>query len=119
MPPLGYTILFGGEAPKPQVIVVQNPKSGGGGGRGFQRQPTVFEEMGTILLERFPVADRSLNRELARTLVLLQTTGAAEKIAPELDNPENDREQQIFIADVLSFLESEWDDGLVNLYGEC
>ena len=34
MPPLGYTILFGGEAPKPQVIVVQNQKGGGGGGGG-------------------------------------------------------------------------------------
>jgi len=34
MPPVGYTILFGGEAPKPQVIVVQNQKSKGGGGGG-------------------------------------------------------------------------------------
>ncbi len=30
IPPLGYTILFGGVAPKPQVIV----QSGGGGGGG-------------------------------------------------------------------------------------
>jgi hypothetical protein len=29
MPPVGYTILFGGAAPKPQVIVVQKPKGGG------------------------------------------------------------------------------------------
>ncbi|GAB4572794.1 MAG: hypothetical protein Fur0017_25210 [Anaerolineales bacterium] len=32
MPPIGYTILFGGKAPQPQVIVVQKPKGGGGGG---------------------------------------------------------------------------------------
>lgn len=31
MPPVGYTILFGGKAPQPQVIVVQKPKGGGGG----------------------------------------------------------------------------------------
>ena len=32
MPPIGYTILFGGKAPQPQVVVVQKPKGGGGGG---------------------------------------------------------------------------------------
>lgn len=32
MPPVGYTILFGGVAPQPQVIVVNKPKGGGGGG---------------------------------------------------------------------------------------
>jgi len=32
MPPTGYTILFGGAAPKPQVIVVAKPKNNGGGG---------------------------------------------------------------------------------------
>lgn len=32
MPPVGYTILYGGKAPQPQVIVVQKPKGGGGGG---------------------------------------------------------------------------------------
>ncbi|HKJ38073.1 MAG TPA: hypothetical protein VJ972_04810 [Anaerolineales bacterium] len=34
MPPLGSVTLFGGEAPKPQVIVVQNKGNGGGGGGG-------------------------------------------------------------------------------------
>jgi len=34
MPPLGYTILFGGEAPKPQVVVIQSKGGGGGGGGG-------------------------------------------------------------------------------------
>jgi len=34
MPPVGYSILFGGEAPKPQVIVVQNNNKGNGGGGG-------------------------------------------------------------------------------------
>ena len=33
MPPLGTTVLFGGEAPKPQVVV-QSGGSGGGGGGG-------------------------------------------------------------------------------------
>jgi hypothetical protein len=28
MPPLGYTILFGGVAPQPQVIVVKKPNGG-------------------------------------------------------------------------------------------
>ncbi len=32
MPPAGYTILFGGVAPQPQVIVVQQPRNDGGGG---------------------------------------------------------------------------------------
>lgn len=32
MPPVGYTILFGGAAPQPQVIVVNKPKGGDGGG---------------------------------------------------------------------------------------
>lgn len=36
MPPIGYTILFGGKAPQPQVIVIQKPKGGGGGGGGNQ-----------------------------------------------------------------------------------
>lgn len=31
MPPVGYTILFGGAAPQPQVIVVNKPRGGGGG----------------------------------------------------------------------------------------
>jgi hypothetical protein len=33
MPPPGYKILFGGEAPKPKVII-QTVKRGGGGGGG-------------------------------------------------------------------------------------
>ncbi len=32
MPPAGYTILFGGQAPQPQVIIQQS--RGGGGGTG-------------------------------------------------------------------------------------
>lgn len=32
MPPIGYTILFGGEAPKPQVTVIRTNRGGGGGG---------------------------------------------------------------------------------------
>ena len=38
MPPVGYTILFGGAAPQPQVIVVNKPKGGGGGGGGEEDQ---------------------------------------------------------------------------------
>lgn len=34
MPPQGYKILFGGEAPKPQKIIVQKARGGGGGGGG-------------------------------------------------------------------------------------
>ncbi|MFN8384664.1 MAG: hypothetical protein U0V02_22205 [Anaerolineales bacterium] len=36
MPPPGYTILFGGKAPQPQVIVVQQPRGGGNGGNQDQ-----------------------------------------------------------------------------------
>ncbi|RJP56039.1 MAG: hypothetical protein C4557_00310 [Anaerolineaceae bacterium] len=32
MPPIGYTILYGGEAPKPQVTVIRTNRGGGGGG---------------------------------------------------------------------------------------
>lgn len=34
MPPVGYTILFGGKAPQPQVVVISKPKGNGGGGGG-------------------------------------------------------------------------------------
>lgn len=45
MPPVGYTILFGGAAPQPQVIVVNKPKGGGGedtgnGGGSSVNQPS-------------------------------------------------------------------------------
>lgn len=44
MPPVGYTILFGGAAPKPQVIVVRQPNGGnnnsdGGGNSAPANQP--------------------------------------------------------------------------------
>jgi hypothetical protein len=44
LPPLGYTVLFSGEAPKPKVIVMQNQggggsnNNGGGGGGGTVTQ---------------------------------------------------------------------------------
>ena len=84
-------------------------------GGGFQQQPLAYEQMGSLLLERYPVQDKNLNRELARTLVLLQTPGSAEKIAAELVDEENDREHQIFFADVLSFLESGWDEASIEI----
>jgi hypothetical protein len=34
VPPLGYTIVFGGAAPKPQVVVQSGGGGGGGGGNG-------------------------------------------------------------------------------------
>ena len=34
MPPVGYTILYGGKAPQPRVIVVRKNNGGGGGGGG-------------------------------------------------------------------------------------
>jgi hypothetical protein len=34
MPPLGHKILFGGQAPQPQVVVQQSRGAGGGGGGG-------------------------------------------------------------------------------------
>lgn len=46
MPPVGYTIIFGGKAPQPQVIIVQKPKGGGdgnadsGGGNASASQPS-------------------------------------------------------------------------------
>ena len=40
LPPLGYTVLFGGEAPKPKTIVVQNNGGGGGGGNPVTQTKT-------------------------------------------------------------------------------
>ena len=80
------------------------------GGGGFFNRTLAYEEIGGLLLARFPTEDQNLNRELARTLGALQTEDMAEKVTAELENPANDRELQIFYADVVSFLESGWDD---------
>lgn len=88
-------------------------RGGGGGGRGGGPEP-VFAQLGEQLLARFPAADSMLNRELARTLAALETPGAAAKIAAELGNPRNGRDQQIHYADVLSYIESGWDDATID-----
>ena len=90
---------------------------GGGGGQGQQqtpppleRQPT-FTQIGTLLLQRFPVAgDSLLNREIAITLAALETPGATAEIAALLGSPTTSREDQIHYAWALSFMESGWDE---------
>ncbi len=86
----------------------------GGGGRFGGDQVFAYEEIGKLLLERFPTADKNLSREIARTTGALNTPGAVSAIAAELGNPDNDREQQIFYADVLSFMDTGWDETSVD-----
>ena len=75
-----------------------------------ENEVTIYRQMGNILLERFPAADSSLNREIARTLVYLEQPGAVDKLIAELDNPDIGRGQQIFYAYALSNLSVGWDE---------
>ena len=95
---------------------VQARDSAGAGGAGRDRQDTrsAYAVIGEILLERFPARDTLLSRELVRTMAYLETPGAVEKISRELENPANPRTQQIFYADQLGFIRTNWDDASVD-----
>lgn len=85
------------------------------GGRDRDEDPEpAFTQIGQLLLARLPAADSMLSRELARALAALETPGAAAKIAAELSNPRNGRDQQIHYADMLSYMESGWDDATID-----
>jgi putative heme-binding domain-containing protein len=85
---------------------------GGGGGRGGGN--LVYGQIGDALLKRFPTADSLLNRDIARVLTALGTEGATPKIAAELANPRNGREQQLFYAYILGYANEGWDEASVN-----
>ncbi|MBW3629466.1 MAG: HEAT repeat domain-containing protein [Gemmatimonadetes bacterium] len=104
------TGLQGGAQPRPAG---QAGPGQGGPGAQQQTQPPLVQ-IGTLLLSRFPSADSMLNREIARTVAALETPGATAKIAAELSNPRNGREQQIHYAWVLSFMRSGWDATTTN-----
>jgi putative heme-binding domain-containing protein len=88
---------------------------GGQGGQGGQQQTTSsYQIIGETLLARFPSADTSLSREMARTLAYLGTPGAIEKISMELNNERNNRNQQIFYAEQLSYMDEGWDEASVE-----
>ena len=79
-----------------------------------EEEVAIYEQMGDLLLERFPAADSSLNRELARVFAYLEPAGAVSKLAAELDNPDISREQQIFYAYALSNIDVGWDEDAVD-----
>ena len=74
----------------------------------------VYERMGRVLLERFPAADSSLNREFARVFAYLQPPGAVAKLVAALDSARLSREQQIHYAYALSNIEAGWDSTSVD-----
>ncbi len=85
--------------------------SGGRRRPNGERERGEYEQIADLLLARFPANDPALNRDIARTMVYLQPEEAVGKMAAELDNPENDREQQIFLAYALSNMKTGWDEG--------
>ncbi len=82
----------------------------GRGGGNNNQEPGPYPQIASMLLERFPTRHDGLDREVARLLVHLEPEGAVSKLATELHNADNSREQQIFYAYALSVLEFGWDD---------
>jgi putative membrane-bound dehydrogenase-like protein len=68
-----------------------------------------YVTLGELLLPRFPSSSQSLNRELARTMARLETSGALEKVLQQLSSPQADRQQQIFYAYCLRAMQNGWD----------
>lgn len=105
--------------PAPFQAAAAGGGGGGGGaaaaaGLGGPETNNAYQAIGELLLERFPARDTLVNREIVRTLAYLETPGAVEKISLELDNPGNSREQQIFYADQLGFIQRNWDEASVE-----
>jgi putative heme-binding domain-containing protein len=90
-----------------------------------------YEEIGQLLLGRFPTGDWRVDRETARMLAYLEPSGAAQALAAQLASPEapdyrvvstantsTTNEQQLAYADALAYIETGWDetamDQLVN-----
>jgi putative heme-binding domain-containing protein len=73
-----------------------------------------YQVIGETLLARFPAQDTTLSREIARTLAYLETPGAVEEISMELGNVRNNRAQQIFYAEQLSYMDEGWDDASID-----
>jgi putative heme-binding domain-containing protein len=94
----------------------QQPAGGGGGGGGFGGggPGSVQTQIGQLLLERFPVADTALNREIARLAAYWSAPGTVSKLSAELEAPGLNREQQIHYAEMLSAVPDEWDTASVD-----
>lgn len=96
------------------------PAGQGGGGPPQQQQALPLEsqppltQIGTLLLQRFPTADRTLNREIAVALAALETPGATAELATELSRPGASREDQLHYAWLMSFMRSGWDETSSN-----
>jgi putative heme-binding domain-containing protein len=115
----GNQVPEGGGVPVTQAAAgvpdqpLPRPEGQGGGGPGGGNSG-VYNQIGATLLQRFPTADSLLNRDIARILTALGTTGATPKIAGQLNNPRNGREQQLFYAYILRFADTGWDQPSVN-----
>jgi putative heme-binding domain-containing protein len=86
-------------------------------GSGNAAQPGQYPQIAALLLERFPAADQGLSQEMTRVLTYLRTPALVDRLAAELHDPRNSREQQIFYAYALSRLEvgpGSWDDTAVE-----
>lgn len=81
---------------------------------GGQERRDAYEVIREELLARFPSGDTLLDRELVRTMAYLETPGAVEKISLELEDVENPRTQQIFYADQLGYMRSDWDAASID-----
>jgi putative heme-binding domain-containing protein len=68
----------------------------------------LYDDIGELLLERFPSENADLNAELARTLGYVKPDGTIETLRLELEHSTNSRQQQIFYAYVLRTLTEGW-----------
>jgi putative heme-binding domain-containing protein len=86
-------------------------------GSGASAQPGQYPQITRLLLDRFPAADPGLSQEITRVLAYLRTPELVGRLAAELHDPNNSREQQIFYAYALSRLDAgpgSWDDDALN-----
>lgn len=68
----------------------------------------LYNDIGELLLKRFPTGNAGVDRELARTLAYTQPPGAIEELRLALERAEGDRQQQIFYAYCLRAIDGEW-----------
>jgi putative heme-binding domain-containing protein len=80
--------------------------------KGTRRPADLIEAIGKVLLDRFPVGERSLDRELARTLAFLQVKGAVDKLLVVLEqhstNAMDERAEAIHLARCLAAMTTGW-----------
>ena len=76
--------------------------------------PGEYDRISSMLIERFPTADSSLNREIARVFAYLKPEEAVSELAAELEDSDISRKQQIFYAYALSNIDVGWDEEAVD-----